>query len=127
MTPKNMIRVAAQLQKHWQLGLKRQQDAVVPLATVINPYVKRLRHAERLLGLARSHSLELIETSLEEKVQIQARSLRITLQDHEGTHFPVRHQFLLRDFYQDLLQIEEEFADLKVNWEEYRHFSGWAG
>ena len=118
MSPQVMTRVATKLQEQWQLGLQHQQDQVVPLMSVIQPYLKRFRHAEYLLSLARSHGLELIKPSLEEKVQFQARSLRITLQDHENVHFPVRRQFLWRNFYQDLLQLEQEFVDLQVNWDE---------
>ena len=118
MTKKEMIRVATQFQDYWTFGLQRQQDAVVPLASVIKTYLKRLRNSERKLGLARSKNLELVRPSLEEDVLLNARSLRITLQDHETAHFPVRHQFLLKDFYQDLLQLEQEFAAVSVEWDE---------
>ena len=64
MTKKEMIRVATQLQDYWTFGLQRQQDAVVPLASVIKTYLKRLRNSERKLGLARSKNLELVRPSL---------------------------------------------------------------
>lgn len=118
MNQREMIRAATQLQQYWQLSLKRQQEAVVPLASVIKTYLKRLRDSEHLLSLARSHNLVLIEPSLEEKVLFNARSLRITLQDHEDTHYPKRHQFLLKDFYQDLLQLQQEFPEVRINWDE---------
>lgn len=118
MTPHVMIRVATKLQKQWQLGLQRQQEEEEPLSSVLHPYWKRLRTAEHLLSLAQSHGLHLIESALEEKVQYHARSLRITMQDHEATHFPRRRQFPLRDFYHDLQQLEQEFADLRVDWDE---------
>jgi len=118
MTPKVMIRIATLLQKQWQLGLQRQKEAEVPLSSVFRPYLKRLRKAENLLNLARHHGLRLIEPLLEEKVICQVRNLRITLQDYETIQFTDRHQFHLRDFYQDLVQLELEFAELRIDWDE---------
>jgi hypothetical protein len=118
MTHQERLRVALQLQKYWQLGQERQLQSVVPISTVIATYLKRLRHSEDLLSLARSRGLHLIEPLLEEKTQFHARSLRITLQDQESSQHTVRRSFALRDFYQDLVQLEQEFADVRVNWEE---------
>lgn len=118
MTQCEMIRLAKVLQHHWELGVHRQQQEVVPFAHVIGTYLKRLRHSEHLLNLARDHGLKLIEPELETKVMYQARCLRITLQDHESSHFPIRRQFFLRDFYQDLEQLNAEFADVRVSWDQ---------
>lgn len=116
MTQHERIRLAVVLRQCWLQGLQRQRDAVVTMASVISTYLKRLRVAEKELRLAHLHGLELIEPLLEDKVQFQARSLRITLQDRENNHFPTRHQFALRDFYQDLVQLEQEFPDVRVDW-----------
>ena len=118
MTQQERIRVAVLLQQHWQLGLERQLQAVAPLSIMIAHYLKRLRHSEHLLSLARSRGLHLIEPSLEEKARFLARSIRISLQDHESAHAVTRRSFALRDFYQDLLQLEQEFIIVRVDWEE---------
>jgi hypothetical protein len=118
MTQQERIRVALQFQKHWQLGQERQLQSVVSITTMIAMYLKRLRHSEDLFNLARSCNLHLIEPSLEEQTRFHARSLRITLQDQESGQQSVRRSFSLRDFYQDLVQLEQEFPAVRVNWEE---------
>lgn len=41
------------------------------------------------------------------------------MQDLEGHQFPRRQLFPLREFYQDLVQLEEEFADVRVAWKDF--------
>ena len=116
MTTQDMIRLAQKLQLHWQQAYENQRESVIPITSAISSQLQRLRQAEHTLELARSHRLTLIESEMQERVAFQARCLRITLQDLDGVHFPLQRSYLLRDFYQDLVQLEEEFPDMQVNW-----------
>lgn len=118
MLRRERVRLALSLQQAWQQGQQQKYDLVLPLSTIFQPYMKRLRAAENTLTKARQHGLGLIEPLLLDAVKSEARSLRITLQDHEGCHFPQRYPFPLRDFYRDLIQLEEEFPAVRVDWEE---------
>ncbi|MFO0811579.1 MAG: hypothetical protein U0796_00060 [Gemmatales bacterium] len=118
MSTREMIRLAQKLQHYWLQSYEDQRESVVPITSVISSQLKRLRHAEHTLQLARSHHLTLIEPELQQKVISQACSLRITLQDLEGVHFPLLRSYRFRDFYQDLVQLHEEFPEVKVNWDD---------
>jgi hypothetical protein len=118
MNIREMIRLAQKLQQQWQQAYENQRQSVLPITSVISRQLKLLRHAEHTLQQARSHHLTLIEPELQQKVISQACSLRITLQDLEGFHFPRQQSYRFRDFYQDLVQLHEEFPKVKVNWDD---------
>lgn len=117
MDQQERIRLAVRLQQQWQRGVERQWEELVPLSDLLRPYLKRLRQAEEQWSVAYEKDFSLAEPLLLERVQRQARSLRITLQDLESEHFPARQMYLLADFYQDLVQLEEEFPCVRVNWQ----------
>jgi hypothetical protein len=117
MEHRERLRLAGRLQQQWQRGLERQLEALTTLTDTIRPYLKRLQRAEQRWELAREHGFSLSEPMLQEQVRDQARSLRITLQDLETGHYPSRQEFTLSDFYQDLVQLEEEFPEVSVNWD----------
>ncbi len=117
MEHRERLRLAGRLQQQWQRGLERQWEGLTSLSDTIRPYLKRLRRAEERWELAREHGFSLSEPLLQEEVCCQARSLRITLQDLETGHYPSRQVFTLSDFYQDLLQLEDEFPEVSINWD----------
>jgi len=119
MTQRERLRVAVRLQQHWQRGLERQWEVLQPITEVISPHLRRLREAERLLRMAHEQGYTLSKPFLFERVTNHARYLRITLQDRESHHYPAQQEFALRDFYQDLLQLEEEFPQVRVDWDQY--------
>src|SRR5947208_3128679 len=75
----------------------------------------RLRRAEHRLELARAKGLHLIEPALEGEVVVEARVLRVTLQDAETGHFPARLSLSARHFCDELRQLDEEFAEVRVD------------
>ncbi|HQR44210.1 MAG TPA: hypothetical protein PLX97_16050, partial [Gemmatales bacterium] len=68
MTTREMIRLAQKLQQNWLQSYEDQRESVVPITSVISSQLKRLRHAEHRLQLARNHHLSLIEPELQQKV-----------------------------------------------------------
>jgi len=119
MTQRERWRLAVRLQQHWQRGLERQWEALPSLTEALSQPLRRLRDAERLLNFALDHELTLSCPLLQERVTQQLRLLRLAVQELETDHFPARQQFVLRDFYFDLVQLEDEFPEVRIDWDQH--------
>lgn len=119
MIRRDFIHLTTRLLEVWQLQEAQGRLQQPLLAHMIESHLREIKACEYRLHLARRHGWHLAAAELQAMALLNYRRLRILLQDREDdARLDPPRQIGWRDLYSDLMQLQEEFAQVTINWQE---------